>query len=58
LIASLPSVGREKALGILKSYQTPLNALINVEDWSETVHGLGPKITGKVKEVLNTPFKE
>jgi len=58
LIASLPSVGREKAMAILKSYQTPLNALINVEDWSETVHGLGPKITGKVKEVLNTPYKE
>lgn len=58
LIASLPSVGREKALAILKSYQTPLNALINVEDWSETVHGLGPKIAGKVREVLNTTFKE
>jgi len=58
LIASLPNVGREKALAILKSYQTPLNALINVDDWSETVRGLGPKISGKVKEVLSTPFKE
>ena len=58
LIASLPNVGREKAVAILKSYQTPLNALINVEDWSETVHGLGPKITAKVKEVLNTPYRE
>lgn len=58
LIASLPNVGREKALAILKSYQTPLNALINVDDWSETVRGLGPKISGKVKEVLSTRFKE
>jgi len=58
LIASLPNVGREKALAILKSYQTPLNALINVDDWSETVRGLGPKISGKVKEVLSTPFEE
>jgi Fanconi anemia group M protein len=57
LIASLPSVGREKALAILKSYQTPLNALMNVDDWSETVHGLGPKITSKVKDVLNSPFE-
>jgi ERCC4-type nuclease len=57
-VASLPNIGREKALSILKSYQTPLNALINVEDWSETVYGLGPKISGKVKEVLNTPFRE
>jgi Fanconi anemia group M protein len=58
LIASLPNVGKEKALSILKSYQTPLNAFINVEDWPETVHGLGPKISGKVKDVLNTPFSQ
>ncbi len=57
-IASLPNVGREKAVAILKSYQTPLNALINVDDWPETVHGLGPKISGKVKDVLNTPFQQ
>jgi len=57
-VASLPNVGREKALAILKSYQTPLNALINVDDWPETVHGLGPIISNKAKEVLRTPFKE
>jgi ERCC4-type nuclease len=57
-VASLPSIGREKALAVLKSYQTPLNSLINVDDWSKTVHGLGPVITNKVKEVLTTPFKE
>jgi len=56
-VASLPNIGREKAVTILKSYQTPLNALINVDDWSKTVYGLGPKISAKVKEVLNTPFK-
>jgi ERCC4-type nuclease len=58
LVASLPLVGREKAVSILKSYQTPLNALINVEDWPKTVYGLGPVISGKVREVLNTPFRE
>jgi ERCC4-type nuclease len=57
-IASLPSIGREKATAILKSYQTPLNAVINVDDWSKTVHGLGPVISNKVKEVLSTPYKE
>jgi len=57
LIASLPLVGREKAISILKTYQTPLNALINVDDWPKTVYGLGPIISGKVKEVLNTPFR-
>jgi len=56
-VASLPYVGREKAVSILKSYQTPINALIKVEDWPKTVYGLGPKISSKVKEVLNTPFK-
>jgi ERCC4-type nuclease len=57
-VASLPSIGREKATALLQSYQTPLNAMINVDDWSKTVHGLGPVITNKVKEVLNTPYRE
>ncbi len=57
-VASLPNVGREKATAILQSYQTPLNALINVDDWSKTVNGLGTVITNKVKDVLTTPYKE
>ncbi|UCF44758.1 MAG: hypothetical protein JSW44_02995 [Candidatus Bathyarchaeota archaeon] len=57
-VASLPNIGREKATAILKCYQTPLNALINVDDWSKTVHGLGPVISNKVKEVLSRPYKE
>jgi ERCC4-type nuclease len=56
-VASLPNVGREKAIAILDAYQTPMNALINVDDWSKAVHGLGPVITNKVKEVLTTPHK-
>jgi len=57
-VASLPNIGREKATAILDSYQTPMNALINVDDWSKGVHGLGPVITNKVKEVLGTPYKD
>ena len=57
-VASLPNIGREKAEAVLKSYQTPLNALINVDDWSKTVHGLGPVIANKVKEVISVPYKE
>jgi len=57
-VASLPNIGREKANAILKWYQTPLNALINVDDWAKTVHGLGPVITNRVKEVLSTPYEE
>jgi ERCC4-type nuclease len=57
-VASLPNVGREKATAVLQSYQTPLNALINVDDWSKTVNGLGPVIANKVKDVLTTPYKE
>jgi ERCC4-type nuclease len=58
LVASLPNIGREKATAILKAYQTPLNALINVDNWAKAVHGLGPVISNKVKEVLITPYKE
>jgi len=56
--ASLPNIGREKALAILKSYETPMNALINVDGWAREVHGLGPVISRKVQAVLHTPFKE
>ncbi len=58
MIASLPNIGRDRALAILRCYQTPINALINVDDWSETVDGLGPKITSRVKEVLSTAYHE
>ncbi len=58
LISSLPNVGREKATAILKGYQTPQNAFINVDDWGKTVDGLGPVITNRVREVLTTPYKE
>lgn len=57
-VASLPNIGREKAVSILKSYQTPLNALINLDEWTKDVYGLGPKISEKVRQVLNTPFRE
>jgi ERCC4-type nuclease len=57
-IASLPSIGREKATALLNSYQTPQNALINVDDWEKAVHGLGPVITNRVKDVLSTPYKD
>ncbi len=55
-VASLPNIGREKALAILKSYETPINAFINIDGWSKEVHGLGPIISRKVKEILHTPF--
>jgi Fanconi anemia group M protein len=58
LVASLPNIGREKAVALLNSYQTPLNAFINVDDWTKNVHGLGPVISSRVKEVLSTPYKE
>lgn len=57
-VASLPSIGREKATAILDAYQTPLNAMINVDDWEKTVHGLGSVITNRVKDVLSTPYND
>ncbi len=57
-MASLPNIGREKAMALLKAYQTPLNALINVDLWAKDVYGLGPKITERAKQVLHAPYKE
>jgi ERCC4-type nuclease len=57
-ISSLPNIGREKALSILKFYQTPINALINVDGWNKDVRGLGPIISKKVSKILNLPFKD
>jgi ERCC4-type nuclease len=57
-MASLPNIGREKALSLLEAYLTPMNALLNVERWAKDVHGLGPKITQKVKQVLHEPYKK
>jgi Fanconi anemia group M protein len=57
-MASLPSIGWEKATTLLNEYQTPVNALMNIDQWSKTVNGLGPIITNKVKEVISTPYKE
>ena len=56
-IASLPNIGRERATSLLQTYQTPLNALLNVENWAKAVHGLGPKTTRKVKQVLHKPYR-
>ena len=57
-MASLPNIGREKAVSILNSYQNPLNALNNVDRWQKDIHGLGPKITKKVKDVLHKTYDE
>jgi len=57
-LASLPNIGREKATTLLNSYQTPLNALLNLDRWTKDVHGLGSKITKKVRKVIHSPYKE
>jgi len=56
-LASLPGIGREKAVALLDTYKSPVEALMHVEHWSKTVNGLGPVITNRVKEVLSTPFE-
>jgi Fanconi anemia group M protein len=57
-LASLPNIGREKAINLLTVYETPFNALVNLNRWAKDVYGLGPKITEKVGEVLHTPYSE
>jgi len=56
-IASLPNIGREKAVSILNSYQTPMNALLNVDRWAKEAYGLGPIITERVRQVLHTAYR-
>lgn len=57
-MASLPNIGKEKAISLLTSYQCPANALNNVDRWSKDVNGLGPKITKKVKKVIHGTYRE
>ena len=57
-LASLPVIGREKAISLLQAYQTPMNALLNVDNWKKEAYGLGPVITEKVKQVLHTPHPQ
>jgi Fanconi anemia group M protein len=57
-LASLPNIGREKAVSLLASFETPFNVLVNLDRWAKEVYGLGPKITEKVEEVLHTPYSE
>jgi len=57
-LASLPNIGREKAISLLDSYQTPMNALLSVDNWKKQAYGLGPIITERVKQVLNTPYTQ
>jgi len=56
-LASLPNIGREKAVSILDLYQTPMNALLNVDRWAKEAYGLGPVITERVRQVLHTPYR-
>ncbi|MEM1515031.1 MAG: ERCC4 domain-containing protein [Candidatus Bathyarchaeia archaeon] len=55
-LASLPNIGRERAINLLKTYKAPINALLNVERWSKDIYGFGPKIAERVKEVLYTVY--
>jgi len=57
-LASLPNIGREKAISLLNSYQTPINALQNIDKWTKDAYGLGPIITEKVKQVLYAPYQK
>jgi Fanconi anemia group M protein len=57
-LSSLPNIGREKAVNLLESFETPFNVLVNLNRWAKDVHGLGPKITKKVEDVLHTSYLE
>ncbi len=56
-LASLPNIGKERAVAILEKYRTPLNAMKKLDEWPKVVYRLGPKTRSKVKEVLTTRFE-
>ena len=55
-MGSLPNIGREKAVAILKAYKSPLTALNDVPNWKK-IEGVGPKIVEKVKVVLESNYQ-
>ncbi|RLE67167.1 MAG: hypothetical protein DRJ47_00490 [Thermoprotei archaeon] len=58
MISSLPSIGREKAEAILKTFQTPLNALNNFRAWKRRIKGIGVETERRIEKVLLTPFTD
>jgi len=57
-LCGLPMIGKERAEAILRVYRTPLEALKRVDGWSKMVEGIGETIVKRVKEILETPFKQ
>jgi len=57
-LAGLPLIGREKAISILKSFGTPLNALNHYKLWSKRINGIGESTVKKIEQVLTTKFYE
>lgn len=56
-LEGLPLVGHEKAVALLKAFNTPMNALQSLDRWGE-VHGLGRVVMDRVGKVLYTPYED
>jgi len=56
LIASLPFMGKIRAVSVLEDCKTPLYALNHVDDW-KVLKELGQKRSQVIKTVLETPYQ-
>ncbi|RLE89024.1 MAG: hypothetical protein DRJ49_04125 [Thermoprotei archaeon] len=55
-LSSLPRIGHEKAVAILKMFKTPMNAINNFRAWRR-IRGIGEDTIRRVERVLMTEFK-
>lgn len=51
ILTSLPRVGEKTARALLEEYETPVNAIRNIDDWSK-IKGITPPRARKIKEIL------
>lgn len=51
ILTSLPSVGEKTARELLERFNTPVNAIRNIDDWTK-VRGITPQRARKIKEIL------
>jgi len=55
-LSSLPKIGHEKAVAILKTFRTPMNAIVNFRAWKR-IKGIGEDTIRKVEKVLITEYR-
>ncbi len=53
LISALPGIGHEKAKRILEEYGSPLRAFNLLQEWSDSIEGVGKKTVEKIHTIIS-----